>query len=151
MRKLKAGKLALSVIFIFFTAGSGFCADVDSEGWTLLQEGLYINEKSLYRSADDKVSLWITIVPEEGSDLMYDSRSHLMEDGKIYETLKYDYTGVLSEIDCSSKRHRELITIMYDVNKNIVDYAETSTASWKDIPSESSLNLVLTAACNQSL
>ncbi len=78
MRELKAGKLAMSFIFLFLAAGNGFCAGVDSEGWTSLQEGLYINEKSLSRSADDKVSLWVKIVPEEGSDLMYDARSHLI-------------------------------------------------------------------------
>ena len=151
MRKLRAGKLAMSFMFIFFAAGNGFCAGVDSEGWTSLQEGLYINEKSLSRSADDKVSLWVKIVPDEDSSLMYDARSHLMQDGKVYQALKYDYTGLLSEIDCSGKRYRELITILYDMNKNIVDSVETPSAFWRDIPPESSLDLVLTAACNQSI
>ena len=134
MRELKAGKLAMSLMFMLFAAGNGFCSGVDSEGWTSLQKGLYINEKSLSRSADDKVSLWIKIVPEEDSALMYDARSHLMQDGKIYQALKYDYTGLFSEIDCPGKRYRKLMTIMYDVNKNIVDSEETSSTSWKDIP-----------------
>ncbi len=40
------------------------------------------------------------------------------------------------------------MTIMYDVNKNIVHSQEASSASWKDIPPESSLDLVLAAVCN---
>jgi hypothetical protein len=148
MRELRAGKLAMSFIFIFFTAGNGFCSGADSEGWTSLQDGLYINSKSISRSDDGKISLWVKIVPEEGSDLMYNARNHLMEDGMDYQALKYDYTGLLSEIDCSRKRHRELMNIMYDVNKNIVHSLETSPASWKDIPPESNLDLVLVAVCN---
>ena len=148
MRELKAGKLAMSLMFLLFAVGNGFCDNVDSESWTLLQEGLFINEKSLSRSGDNTVSLWIVMVPEEGSELMYEARSHLMEDGKEYQALKYDYTGFMSEIDCSRKRHRELMTIMYDVNKNIVHSLETSPASWKDIPPESNLDLVLVAVCN---
>jgi hypothetical protein len=88
------------------------------------------------------------MVPEEGSELMYEARSHLMEDGKEYQALKYDYTGFMSEIDCSRKRYRELMTIMYDVNKNIVHSVETSPASWKDISPESSLEVVVAAVCN---
>jgi hypothetical protein len=148
MRELKAGKLVITFMFIFFAAGNGFCDGVDSEGWTSLQEGLYINEKSLSRSAGGRVSLWVKIVPEEGSALMYDTRNHLMQDGKVYQALKYDYTGLLSEIDCSQKRYREVITIMYDVNKNIVHSAETSSALWKNISPENSLDLVLAAVCN---
>ena len=41
---------------------------------------------------------------------MYEARDHLMQDGKEYQALKYDYSGLLSEIDCSGKRHRELIS-----------------------------------------
>jgi len=148
MRELRAGKLAMSFIFIFFAAGNGFCSGADSEGWTSLQDGLYINSKSMSRSANGTISLWLKIVPEEGSDLMYNARSHLMEDGMEYQALKYDYTGSLSEIDCSGKRHRELMNIMYDVNKNIVHSLETSPANWKDIPPESSLDLILIAVCN---
>jgi hypothetical protein len=148
MRELKVVKFVISFAFIFFANTFAAFADVDSEGWTSLREGLYINEKSLSRSTDDKVSLWVKIVPKEGSSLMYDARNHLMQDGKVYQALKYDYTGSLSEIDCSRKRHRELISIMYDVNKNIVHSEETSQASWKDIPSESTLDLVLAAVCN---
>ena len=150
MRELRAGKLALSFIFIFFAARSGFCSGVDSEGWKSLQEGLYIHEKSLSRPADGTISLWVKIVPEEGSAMMYEARNHLIQDGKVYQALKYEYTGLLSEIDCSRKRHRELITIMYDVNKNIVHSEDTLSAHWMDIPNESSLDLVLTAVCNQS-
>ena len=148
MRGLKTVKLAMSFIFIFFAAGNGFCSGADSEGWTSLQDGLYINSKSISRSDDGKISLWVKIVPEEGSDLMYNARNHLMEDGMDYQALKYDYTGLLSEIDCSRKRHRELMNIMYDVNKNIVHSAETSPASWKDISPESSLEVVVAAVCN---
>ena len=148
MRKLKTGKLAMAFIFIFVAAGSGYCAGVDSEGWTSLEKGLYINEKSLSRSDDGTINLWVKIVPEEGSDLMYEARDHLMKDGKVYQALRYDYTGLLSEIDCSGKRHRELITIMYDVNKNIVHSEETPSASWKDISPESSLEVVVAAVCN---
>ena len=147
MRKLKAGKWAILFVIIFFAVGNGFCSAVDSEGLTLLQKGLYINEKSLSRPSDSTVCLWIKIIPEEGSDLMYEARDHLIQDGKEYQALKYEYTGLFSEIDCLSKRHRELITIMYDVNKNIVHYLEDSS-SWKDMPSESSLDLVLLAVCN---
>jgi len=148
MRELKAGKLAMSLMFLLFAVGNGFCDNVDSESWTLLQEGLFINEKSLSRSGDNTVSLWIVMVPEEGSELMYEARSHLMEDGKEYQALKYDYTGFMSEIDCSRKRYRELMTIMYDVNNNIVHSVETSPASWKDISPESSLEVVVAAVCN---
>ena len=148
MRELRAGKLVMSFMFLLFAAGNGFCDNVDSEGWTSLQEGLYINEKSLSRSTDGTVSLWVKMVPEEGSGLMYEARNHLMQDGKVYQALKYDYTGLLSEIDCSRRRHRELIIIMYDVNKNIVHSLETSAASWKDIPPESNFELVLAAVCD---
>jgi hypothetical protein len=148
MRKHGAGKLATSFIFILVAAGNGICAGADSEGWTSLQEGLYINEKSLSRSDEGTVSLWVKIIPEEGSVLMYEARDHLMQDGKVYQALKYDYSGLLSEIDCPRKRHRELITIMYDVNKNIVHSEETLLASWKDISSESTLDLVRTTVCN---
>lgn len=147
MRKLKAGKWAMLLIIIFFAAGNGFCSGVDSEGWESLQEGLFINAKSISRPSDGTVCLWVKIVPEEGSDLMYEARDHLIQDGKEYQALKYEYTGLLSEIDCLSKRHRELITIMYDVNKNIVHSLEDSSP-WKDMPSESSLDLVLLAVCN---
>jgi len=151
MRKLKTGKLAMAFIFIFVAAGSGYCAGVDSEGWTSLEKGLYINEKSLSRSDDGTINLWVKIVPEEGSDLMYEARDHLMQDGKIYQALKYDYSGLMSQIDCSRKRYRKLMTIMYDVNKNIVHSQETSSASWSDIPTGGSLDLVVAAVCSQPI
>ena len=148
MRKLKAITLAISFACIFFAAGIDAFARLDSERWTSLQEGLSINTKSLFRQADNTVSLWVKIVPAEGSAFMYDARTHLMEDGKDHQAYQFDYTGFLSEIDCSKKRHRELVTIMYDANKNIIHAVEDSTAAWDNITPGSSFDLVQRAVCN---
>ncbi len=74
-----------------------------------------------------------------------------MNKGRDDKALAYYYSGLLIEMDCSNDSHRELVTILYDINKNILDSADHSKASWKTTPSEGSMQLVHTAVCHGSL
>ncbi len=146
------GKLLIVCICLVSTLLSGkigALAAEDSEGWTSLNEGLYINGRSIARTTADTVSLWVKIVPGEGSELQREAIGLLMDRGKRYQALAYTYTGYLSEIDCSRNRHRELITILYDINKNIVLSLERPSALWEPISPESSFLLVRSMVCGQ--
>jgi Surface-adhesin protein E len=124
-------------------------AGEDSEGWTSLNEGLYINGRSIASTSADTVTVWVKIVPGDGSELQREAIGLLLEKGKKYQALAYRYTGYLSEIDCSKDRHRELMVILYDINKNIVLSLERSSASWETIAPGSSFLPVRSAVCRQ--
>lgn len=147
MKKVWTITLALSLTFILFAAGNIAFASVDSEGWTSLKKDLYINGKSIAYPSGNTVSLWVKIVPDRGSDMLFDAQKQLMDKGRNDQAVAYEYTGYLSEIDCTKKRHRIFTTILYDINKNIINSEDHSPASWNEIFPESSFHLVATAVC----
>ena len=147
MKRVWTITLAISLTFILFAAGNDAFASVDSEGWTSLRKDLYINGKSIAYPSGHTVSLWVKIVPERGSDLLFEAQKQLMDKGRNDKAISYEYTGYLSEIDCAKKKHREFTTILYDINKNIINSENHSPASWNDISPGSSFNLVETAVC----
>ena len=147
MKKVWTITLAIFLTFIFSAAGNDVFASVDSEGWTSLKKDLYINKKSIAYPSDHIVSLWVKIVPDIGSDLLFEAQKQLMDKGRNDQAIVYEYTGYLSEIDCVKKRHRIFTTILYDINKNIINSEDHAPASWNDISPGSSFNLVETAVC----
>jgi len=120
----------------------------DSEGWTSLRKDLYINRKSTAHLSGALVSLWVKMVPESGSDALRVIREKFMDRGREDQALAYQYTAVLSEIDCSRGRHRELVTIFYDSNKNIMQSGENKATSWNDISAGSPFRFVERAVCD---
>ncbi len=143
---------AASLIFISFTFGAGTFAAEDSQGWTSLRKDVYINMKSIAFTCGSTVSLWVKIVPEEDSDaVLVEAREQLMKKGRDDKALAYLYSGFLTEIDCSKNSHRELITILYDANKNIIHSEDHPQASWVTISPGSSFHLVQKAVCEKSL
>jgi hypothetical protein len=150
MKRSHTGKKAttffLSLIFITCFSSLSFAA-TDSEGWTSLKRNVFINNQSLVYPATDRVSLWVKIVPESDSDLMYAVRNNLIEKGKLYQANLYEYSGYLSEIDCSKRRHREVMSILYDVDKNILLSEEHPRVSWSDISPGSRFEVVFEAVC----
>jgi len=147
MKKVWTINVAILLTIIFFAAGNDAFASVDSEGWTLLRKDLYINGKSVAYSSGHTVSLWVKLVPDSGSDLMFEAQKKLMDKGRNDQAIAYEYTGYLSEIDCAKKRHRVFSTILYDVHKNIIHSEDHSPAFWNDISPESSFHLVALAVC----
>ena len=147
MKKAWTITFAIFLIFSFFASGNDAFASVDSEGWTSLKKDLYINKKSIAYPSDHIVSLWVKIVPDRGSDLLFEEQKQLMDKGRNDQAIVYEYTGYLSEIDCVKKRHRIFTTILYDINKNIINSEDHAPASWNDISPGSSFNLVETAVC----
>ncbi|MCL5021826.1 MAG: hypothetical protein M1497_00370 [Nitrospirae bacterium] len=137
----------ITLTLLFCAAGTGAFAGKDSEGWTSLTADVSIKKKSIVREPGDTVSLWVRIVPGEHCDLMFDARSRLTAKGRNDLALAYDYTGFLSEIDCSKKKHRELVTILYDVRRNIVDSLQQFRTAWSDIVPGSSFDSVQMAVC----
>jgi hypothetical protein len=149
MRKLQAVTLAISITGIFLVMGINAFAEEYSERWISLREDVFINGQSIAYPSVDRVSLWVKIVPDSENALLLEARSQLMAKGRDDQALSYDYTGFLSEIDCLKKRHRELVTILYDINKNIIHSVDHSQASWEDISPESSFHLIEMAVCRE--
>jgi hypothetical protein len=136
----------LCILFAFVT--SAFASE-DSEGWTSLRSDVYINMKSMASRYGSTVSLWVKVVPDEDSELLLETRQQFKNKGRDDKALAYHYSGVLTEIDCSTNNHRELITILYDANKNILHSANNPKASWTTISAESRFDLVQRAVCEK--
>lgn len=147
MKKVWTISLAISLTLIFSAMGNEAFASVDSEGWTSLRNDLYINGRSIAYPSGHTVSLWVKIVPEKGSDLLFEAQKQLMDKGRNDKAIAYEYTGYLSEIDCAKKKHREFTTILYDINKNIINSEDHSPAFWNDISPGSSFYLVALTVC----
>ena len=154
MRKDRVLKKVVLFTFMFLLLSfiSGICsfAGEDSEGWTSLKKDVYINGKSIAYQSDHTVSLWVKIIPDEDSDVLLAARELLMSKGRDDKALAYYYSGFLTEINCSENSHRELITIFYDANKNILHSADHSRAAWAAISPGSSFHLVQKAVCDKS-
>ncbi len=73
-----------------------------------------------------------------------------MNKGRDDRALAYYYSGFLTEIDYLNNNHRELVTVLYDINKNIFDSTDHSNASWKTISPENSFHLVHAAVYENS-
>ncbi|HXX56562.1 MAG TPA: hypothetical protein VEI96_01010 [Thermodesulfovibrionales bacterium] len=149
MRRLQAFTVAISFTGILLVVGVHVFAEEYSEGWISLKKDVFINGQSIAYPSVDRVSLWVKIVPDSESAFLLEARSQLMAKGREDQALSYDYTGFLSEIDCLRKRHRELITILYDVNKNILHSVDHPQASWEAISPESSFHLIEMAVCRE--
>jgi hypothetical protein len=132
---------------IFFSSRVDTLTVTDPEGWIPLKKNVYIKKKRIVYPSDTKVSLWIKVVPGAGTDLLSEARTQLMEKNRDDLALAYEYTGYLSEIDCSKNKHRELIAILYDANNNIVHSVQHEQASWDAIASGSSFEVVQDAVC----
>jgi len=150
MRKIPAILVAICLAVIFSAAATAALPDKDSEGWTLLNKDVYINRRSMAYSDEGTVSLWVKVVPDEDSDVLKQAREQLMNKGRDDKALAYLYSGILAEIDCSRNSHRQLITILYDANKNIIHSVDHHQASWTAISPESSFHLVREAVCEES-
>jgi hypothetical protein len=87
------------------------------------------------------------VVPSPGTDLLTEAYTQLMAKGRADQALAYDYTGYLSEIDCANNKHRELIALLYDANKNIIHSVQHNQPSWEVIASESSFEIVQKTVC----
>ncbi|MFI5295326.1 MAG: surface-adhesin E family protein [Thermodesulfovibrionales bacterium] len=142
---------AASLMFIFFAFGGGAFAAEDSEGWTSLSKDIYINVRSMAYSRGNAISLWVKIVPDEDSNVLMAARELFMNKGRDDKALAYSYSGLLTEIDCSKNNHRELMTILYDINKNIIHSADHPKAPWETISPGSGLDIVQKAVCDKSL
>jgi len=142
---------SMFLMYILFAMVACAFAAEDSEGWTSLSSDVYINMKSIAYTCGSTISLWVKIVPDEDSDLLMRAREQLMDKGRDDKTLTYLYSGLLTEIDCSKNSHRELITILYDANKNILHSVNNPKASWKTISPGSSFRLVQRTVCGKSL
>ena len=149
MKKLPAVAWAMLFTGIFFFAAHDLFAGNDPERWTSLKEDVFINQKSAAYTSGHTVRLWVRVAPEKGSDLYWETQKHLMEKGKKYQAGAYEYTGFLSEFDCAKKRHRELMTLHYDNNKNIIDWANHAQARWDETLPESRFDLVQKAVCTE--
>jgi len=149
MRKLSAVTSAIFFFAILFAAGGDAFAGKDPEGWTLLSENLLISRNSVTYTPGDTVRLWVRIVPDKESALYAEIEKQLKEKGRKSPVYAYEYTGFLSEIDCSGKRHRNLMTIHYDSNRNIMHWVDHASAPWDKTSPESSFHLVETAVCTQ--
>ena len=147
MRKFHAVTIAAALACICFSTGVNAHSGVDPDGWISIKKDVFIKEKSITRPSDTTVSLWIKVVPGTGTDLLSEARTLLMERDRADLALAYDYTGYLSEIDCSNNKHRELIAILYDGNKNIIHSVQNEQASWDVIASGSSFEAVQEAVC----
>jgi hypothetical protein len=150
MRKVSAAAWAMVFAGIFFFAGNDLFAGNDPERWTSLTEDVSINQKNVAYPSAHIVRLWVRVAPEKGSDLYWETQKHLMDKGKKYQAGAYEYTGFLSEFDCSTKTHRELMTLHYDNNKNIIDWANHSAPPWDRTLPESRFALVQKAVCTQN-
>jgi hypothetical protein len=150
MRKLSAVISAIFFFAILLVAGGDAFAGKDPEGWTSLREDLLISRNSMTYVSGDTVRLWVRIVPDKESALYAEIEKQLLkEKGRKLPVYAYEYTGFLSEIDCSGKRHRDLMTIHYDSNRNIMQWTDHSSAQWDKISPESRFHLVETAVCSQ--
>ncbi len=137
--------MAATLACIFFLTSANAHSGIDTDGWTSLKKDVFIKKKSITYSSETTVSLWIKVVPGTGSDLPTEARTKLMDKGR--DDLAYEYTGYLSEIDCSKNKHRELIAILYDANKNIIHSVQNEQASWEVIASGSSFEAVHRVVC----
>jgi hypothetical protein len=147
MRRFHAILLTAALVCVFFPAVVNAHSVRDPDGWTPVKKDVYIRENSITYPSDATVSLWIKVIPETGTDLLVEARTQLMNKGRDDQALAYDYTGYLSEIDCANHKHRELIAILYDVNKNIVHSVQHGRPSWDVIASGSSFEAVHKAVC----
>ena len=149
MKKLSAVVWAMVFAGTFFVAGSDGFAGGDAERWTSLREDVLINQKNITYPSANIVRLWVRVAPGKGSDLYWETQKTLMDKGKKYQAGAYEYTGFLAEIDCSRKAHRELMTLHYDNNKNIIDWANHSAPRWNETAQESGFALVQMAVCSR--
>ena len=150
MRRLSLISSVFLMCILFAMAACAFASE-DSEGWTSLRRDIYVNMKSMASTYCSTVSLWIKVVPDADSDVLMRAREQLMDKGRDDKALTYLYSGILTEIDCSKNNDRELITILYDANKNILHSVNNPKASWTTISPESSFQLVQRAVCEKSL
>ena len=147
MKRHHAVALAAVLTCIFLPAVANALPGVDPDGWIPLKKDVYIREKSITYLSDATVSVWIKVVPDTGTDLLTEARTQLMNKGRDDLALAYDYTGYLSEIDCEKRRHRELIALLYDANKNIIHSVQHEQPSWEAIASGSSFEVVQRTVC----
>ncbi len=139
--------MAAALACIFLSTSVNALSGADLDGWTSLKKDVFIKERSITYPSDTTVSLWIKVVPGTGTDLLTEARTQLTDKGRDDLALAYDYTGYLSEIDCLKNKHRELIAILYDANKNIIHSVQHEQASWDVIASGSSFEAVQKAVC----
>jgi hypothetical protein len=149
MRKLSAVASVIFFTAILFVAGGDAFAGRDPEGWTSLREDLLISRNSITYTSGDTIRLWVRIVPDKESAFYAETEKQLREKSGKLAVYAYEYTGFLSEIDCSEKRHRNLMTIHYDSNRNIMQWIDHSSAPWDKISPESRFHLVEAAVCSQ--
>jgi len=147
MRKFHALPFVAALACISLSTSVSALSGPDPDGWTSLKKDVFIKEKTITYPSATTVSLWIKVVPGTGTDLLTEARTQLMDKGRDDLALAYDYTGYLSEIDCAKNKHRELIAILYDANKNIIHSVQHEQASWDVIASGSSFEAVQKTVC----
>jgi hypothetical protein len=149
MRKVSAVAWAMVFAGILFVTGNDVFAGGDAELWTSLRTDVFINQNNITYPSANMVRVWVRVAPEKGSDLYWETQKHLMDKGKKYQAIAYEYTGFLSEFDCSRKAHRELMTLHYDNNKNIIDWTNHAAPRWNGTVQDSGFALVQMAVCAQ--
>ena len=118
----------------------------DNVLWTPAGNDIYLNEQTLTHISGAVHSLWIRIVPDKDSSLYTRSTQLLRDMGKDHAAL--DYVGYLTEIDCKTVRYREILTMFYRKDKNIIGSLHKEGSPWQEITGDSMITDVYRTVCS---
>ena len=132
--------------FISLSAAVQTASPSSKQLWTPIGKNVFFNGQTLTHMSGGVHSLWVRIFPEKNS-LLYDRSVQKLRDmGKDYTALAY--IGYLTEIDCSSLRYREISTMFYRKDTNILASLQNQKPHWKEIPDNSMVHDVYRTVCS---
>lgn len=114
--------------------------------WTPIGKDIFLNEQTLTHISDAVHSLWVRIFPEKDSLLYNRSVQKLKDMGKDHTALAY--IGYLTEIDCRNLRYREISTMFYRKDSNIIASLQNQELPWKEIPDNNMVRAVYRTVCS---
>ena len=105
---------------------------------------LYYNPNSITRPSKDVVRLKIKVVSK-----CNDSKDWAVKEHPNCSNIDWDYVVTSTEINCSSKKDRDIESVGYDTEGKPVESLVTETSEWSDIEPESYTEALYKLVCDQ--